>query len=154
MVKPVCFAAFVSAVLASCSLIDVRDEVSYGYGNTPVPQATLKQIKSQQTTTQWLLDNLGNPSLISEGKDGAEIYTYRFEEQHRQRSRILFLFSYRVTEVIPRYIYISVKDNKVQRVWQDGVGPDMSPDESQPIDSTILDHEVRRDVDTVSIFLI
>ena len=121
-----------SVFLAACSLIDVRDEVSYGDTSHPITQSTLNLIQPKQTSIDSLQELLGNPSFIADSKDGAEIYTYRFEEKRRQRTRILFLFSYRMVKTVPRYIYVKVKDGKVDRVWKDSIDSKPAPSATIP----------------------
>lgn len=105
--------------LCGCSVVDVRDSVTYEHDNKRVPEEVISQIVAGRTTRKWVEEYVGKPDRISTHKNGSEIFTYRFSENRKSRVRVLLLFKYENTGQREKHIYIHFVDGKVYRLWRD-----------------------------------
>ncbi len=107
------------ALLSACAILDVSDDVSYGYQSQRIPADLLRQIVPEKTTEAWVIENLGRPTSKSELADGGWRLSYRFEELRTRRVRFFLLFRYRSSDVIPRHVHIDLLDGVVVKLDKD-----------------------------------
>jgi hypothetical protein len=62
--------------LAGC--ISSHSDVQYGAKGPAVGSATLRQVKCGETTKDWLLTVLGEPSRATQGANGSEVLAYEY----------------------------------------------------------------------------
>ncbi len=105
-----------SLAISACSIVDVREEVHYSYQSGRIAQPMLGKVVPGVTTRQWLLENFGEPNTEEKIGESSEQITYHFDEHLNLRTRILFLFNYRSTKVVPRELQISLTDDIVTRI--------------------------------------
>ena len=103
-------------VLPACAIIDIREDVQYSYQGGQIAKPLFSQIVPGVTTKTWLVENLGEPVSEVTDDNGRLQLTYHYDEFVNSKTRILFLFYYRSTKVIPRQLSITLKDNIVSRV--------------------------------------
>lgn len=106
-------------LLPACSLIDVRDNVTYEHDNKRVPEELIDQIKAGKTTTKWTREYLGKPDGTKSHKNGSEIWTYHFSENVNKRVRIAWLLRYEDKGQKDKNIYIHFVDGVVHKLWRD-----------------------------------
>ena len=59
-----------------------------------ISEELIRQVEDHETTRQWLLENLGEPTLIDDKGDGMEDFTYECTERVKEHASVLFLFSF------------------------------------------------------------
>lgn len=102
-------------VIQACAIVDMREEVHYNYQGGRIAQPVLGEVIPGSTTRQWLLENLGEPMTETTQESESELI-YQYDEHINTRTRVLFLFYYRSTKVVPRQLIIALRDNVVMRV--------------------------------------
>ena len=106
----------VCIMLSACAIIDIREDVQYSYQGGQIAKPLFSQVVPGVTTKTWLVENLGEPVSEVTDDNGLMELTYHYDEFVNSKTRILFLFYYRSTKVIPRQLTIALKDNVVSRV--------------------------------------
>lgn len=98
---------FLALAVAMAGCIACDSEVSYGDKGPAVGKRTLRQVKPGQTTKQWVLATLGEPTGWDTTPDGEEILRYEyvkrtksefamvppplaFENEKEQHTRVVF----------------------------------------------------------------
>ena len=105
-----------SAWLAACAIVDIREDVQYTYQSGQIAKPLATRITPGVTTKTWLLENLGAPDAESTANNGQLEYIYHYDEFVNTKTRILFLFYYRSSKIIPRQLIVALKDDVVRRV--------------------------------------
>ena len=106
----------VCIMLPACAIVDIREDVQYSYQGGQIAKPLFSQVVPGVTTKTWLVENLGEPVSEVTDDNGLMELTYHYDEFVNSKTRILFLFYYRSTKVIPRQLTIALKDNVVSRV--------------------------------------
>lgn len=106
-------------LLAACSVVDIRETVSYDGKRGMIPEAVYENIRPGETTREWLVEQIGEPDKIAEKTAQKSIWIYRFEEKHNNRFRILFLLTFNSVQLHERHIFVELKNAVVQHVWKD-----------------------------------
>jgi len=110
--------ALTSALLVGCLVSD--SEVSYKGRKRPIGNQTLRQIECGQTTRDWLVAALGEPTEELLTEDGTEILKYRCTET-KDNQFILFPIVFVDDEKeIDHSVSFEIKDGIVQRYWKEG----------------------------------
>ncbi len=107
--------------LSGCELISISEDVSYDSGDRALPLSTLDKIELGATNRLWLEKNLGKPDAI-ESEEGVSTLKYQFSEQVAQRVRVFLLFQYKGSNSRQRTLFITLKDDVVQKAWLEGAG--------------------------------
>ena len=128
LLKP--FLAVLLLAISACSIVDHRNDVSYGKTGELVSSKVVAQIKPGHTRKAWLLAHLGEPTNLSMAEDGEELLTYTYETIAQKRLRVIFLFQTRSTKVNNKHLYISLKNGLVTKCWKDFSYEDLMFDES------------------------
>lgn len=68
-------------VLGLSGCIQGRADVTYGPKGAPAGHGTLKQVKPGETSKEWLLGTLGEPTRQTHTPDGIEILTYEYTKK-------------------------------------------------------------------------
>lgn len=74
-------AILVLSILAAVMLtgcISSHSDVKYGSKGPAVGSATLRQVKCGETTKDWLLTVLGEPTRATQTANGSEVLTYEY----------------------------------------------------------------------------
>lgn len=111
--------------LTACTILDIREDVHYSYEDGKIAQTLLTKVVPGVTTREWLVDNLGEPVTETIVEQETEVM-YQFDEHVNTRTRVLFLFSYRSTKVVPRQLIFALRDDVVSRI-----GPSIFKDEDE-----------------------
>ena len=107
-----------SFFLAGCLVSD--SDVSYRGRKRPIGNQTLRQIECGQTTRDWLVAALGEPTEQSKTEDGTEILKYRCIET-RDNAFVLFPIVFVDDEKETDHsVSFEIKDGIVQRYWKEG----------------------------------
>ncbi len=116
-------ALFVSLVVTSFLLVGClvcQSDVQYTGRERPVGNEMLKQIECGQTTKDWLVAALGEPTEQSMTEDGTEILRYRCTEK-KDNQFILFPIVFVDDEKETDHsVSFEIKDGIVQRYWKEG----------------------------------
>jgi hypothetical protein len=108
----------ISFMLAGCLVSD--SEVSYAGRKRPIGNQALRQIECGQTTRDWLVAALGEPTEKSLTEDGTEIFRYKCIET-RDNEFILFPIVFVDDErETDHSVSFEIKDGIVQRFWKEG----------------------------------
>lgn len=95
----------------------VSGTTEYRESGTYVSSATLRQIEVGQTTDEWVLGVLGEPTQrVSVGED-EEVWKYLFTEERNRRGQILFVTG-NDTRHASSSVFLQVKDHKITKKWQ------------------------------------
>lgn len=65
-------------MLTGIGCISSRSDVTYGAKGPAVPNSTLRQIKCGQTSKDWLLGVMGEPSRAARTSPNTEVLTYEY----------------------------------------------------------------------------
>ena len=107
-----------SVLIAGCLVSD--SEVSYVGRKRPIGNQALRQIECGQTTRDWLVAALGEPTEQSVTEDGTEILKYRCIET-RDNEFVLFPIVFVDDEKETDHsVSFEIKDGIVQRFWKEG----------------------------------
>ncbi len=93
-------------------------DVSYGEKGAPVSDRTLEQIECGNTTRDWVVATLGEPSE-EQITDGGQVLKYRYRKT--QESNTVFLPFLIIDDETrhERTVYFEIKDGVVQRYWKE-----------------------------------
>ncbi|MGE5610345.1 MAG: hypothetical protein ACM359_13910 [Bacillota bacterium] len=83
-----------------------------------VPESVFSQIKSGQTTVDWLKDNLGEPSERCKQEDGSELWKWSYTERKQSHGEIFIIFKGSDTKEIIHSLIVEVKDDVVTGKWR------------------------------------
>ena len=103
--------------LAGC--ISSHSDVKYGSKGPAVGSATLRQVQCGETTKDWLLTVLGEPSRTTQGANGSEILAYEYTKTIDSDFSFCVLFDAddRREE---RTVYVfELEDGIVTRYWKE-----------------------------------
>jgi hypothetical protein len=109
----------VLSILAAMMLtgcISSHSDVKYGSKGPAVGSATLRQVQCGETTKDWLLTVLGEPSRATQGANGSEVLAYEytktidsdvsfcifFDADDRREERTIYVFELE-NGVVTRY---------------------------------------------------
>jgi hypothetical protein len=93
-----------------------NSDVSYGEKGAPLSGCTLKQVKCGETTRDWLVVTLGQPSEQSTSDAGTELLKYKYSKTEENNVVMPFVI---VNDEKKRVqtVYFELKDGIVQRYW-------------------------------------
>jgi outer membrane protein assembly factor BamE (lipoprotein component of BamABCDE complex) len=100
--------------LAGCLVWN--SDVSYGEKGAPLSGETLDQIQSGETTKDWVIVTLGEPSEQSTLPSGAEILKYRYSRS-QENNVVLPFFIINDEKKNEQTVYFEISDGVVQRYW-------------------------------------
>jgi len=93
--------------------------VQYTGRERPVGNETLKQIECGQTTKDWLVAALGEPTEQSMTEDGTEILRYRCTEKKDNQFILFPIVFVDDDKEIDHSVSFEIKDGIVQRYWKE-----------------------------------
>ena len=107
------------AAMTLTGCISSHSDVKYGSKGPAVGSATIRQVKCGETTRDWLLTVLGEPSRAAQGANGSEVLTYEytktidsdvsfcifFDADDRREERTVYVFE--------------LEDGVVTRYWKE-----------------------------------
>jgi hypothetical protein len=103
--------------LAGC--ISSRSDVTYGPKGPPVRSSTLRQLKCGETSREWLLSVLGEPSRATRTSDNTEVLTYEYTKTV-DSDFSFFIFFDADNRREERTVYVfEVQDGVVTRYWKE-----------------------------------
>lgn len=114
--------------LGGCTIVDIRDSVTYEHDNKRVPEEVISKIVPGRTTRKWVEEYVGKPDRVTKHQNGSEIFTYRFSENKKNRVRIFVFFKYENTGHREKHVYIHFVDGKVYKLWRDYTLPVIAED--------------------------
>jgi len=109
--------AVTSVLLAGC-LISKTDE-HYTGRDRPIGNHALRQIECGQTTKDWLVAALGEPTEERFTEDGTEILKYRCIMK-KDNAFVLFPIIIVDDKETDHSVSFEIKDGIVQRYWKEG----------------------------------
>jgi len=113
------FAVLVVTSILLVGCVATRSKVQYTGRERPVGNETLKQIECGQTTKDWLVAALGEPTEQSMTEDGTEILRYKCAIK-KDNQFILFPIVFVDDEKeIEHSVSFEIKDGIVQRYWKE-----------------------------------
>ncbi|HEX2973485.1 MAG TPA: hypothetical protein VHP11_14215, partial [Tepidisphaeraceae bacterium] len=71
-----------------------------------------------QTTTEWLKENLGEPSERRTQEDGSEVWKWCYIERKQSHGEIFIIFRGSDTKETTHAMNVKVKDGVVTRKWR------------------------------------
>ena len=112
----------ICALLASSAVVGCisgRSDIDYGSKGPAVGYKTLKQIKPNITTKEWVLAALGEPSCESGTAEGTEILKYEYVKKIDSCFSISPFLALHDKKTEHKNIYFEVKDGIVTKLWKD-----------------------------------
>ncbi len=106
-------------LLGACSVVEHRNDVSFGETGQLVSEKTLAQIVPGKTTKAWVLSYLGEPSATKMGEEGEELLVYSYDTIEQKKLRVILFYQTRSTQVESKKVFVSLKDGVVTRCWKD-----------------------------------
>ncbi len=104
---------------AASGCISSRSDVTYGAKGPAVGSNTLRKIKVGQTSKQWVLGTLGEPTSETWTPEGTEILMYEYTKKVDSHFRFApFLDSHDKREKCTIY-YFEITDDIVTRFWKE-----------------------------------
>lgn len=84
-----------------------------------VSPQTLEQVEPGETTEQWLVATLGEPTARStvEGEDGTEILRYTYRRVESSKGAVFLIFGGSRRHEESQTTYFEVTDGVVTRMW-------------------------------------
>lgn len=119
MMKAGILVLLILAALMLTGCISSHSDVKYGSKGPAVGSATLRQVKCGETTKDWLLTVLGEPTRATQTANGSEVLTYEytktidsdvsfcifFDADDRREERTVYVFE--------------LEDGVVTRYWKE-----------------------------------
>jgi len=106
-----------SVLLAGC--VVCQSDVQYTGRERPVGNETLKQIECGQTTKDWLVAALGEPTEQSMTEDGTEILRYKCTEKKDNQFILFPIVFVDDDKETDHSVSFEIKDGIVQRYWKE-----------------------------------
>ncbi|MBN1505739.1 MAG: hypothetical protein JW955_02775 [Sedimentisphaerales bacterium] len=93
-----------------------NSDVSYGEKGAPLSTGTFKQIRCGETTRDWLIVTLGQPSEQSTTDAGGELLKYKYSKTEETNVVMPFVI---VNDEKKRVqtVYFEIKEGVVQKYW-------------------------------------
>jgi outer membrane protein assembly factor BamE (lipoprotein component of BamABCDE complex) len=113
----VAFIALLALALGGCGPLVNTDSDVQRSGKL-VSDSTFSQIKSGQTTTDWLTENLGEPSERCKLDDGVEVWKWCYTERKQSHGEVFIIFRGADTKETTHVMNVQVKDGLVTRKWR------------------------------------
>jgi hypothetical protein len=119
--------AVLTGVVTLCVLIGFlasgcitsRSDVSYGPKGAVVGSSTLRKIKIGQTSKEWLLGTLGEPTRETRIGDGREILRYEYTKKVDNRFELGPFFDSRDKREESTVYCFEIADGVVARFWKE-----------------------------------
>ena len=107
-----------SLALSGCLLTSSNATYETGRRITP---STLDQVTPGETTEDWLIATLDQPSARTsvEGQPDVEILRYDFSEHHESEGAFLFLYAGSTRRTKTLSTFFEVQDGIVTRYWSE-----------------------------------
>jgi len=106
-----------TVMLTGC--ISSHSDVKYGPKGPAVGSATLRQVKCGETTKDWLLTVLGEPTRSTQAADGAEVLAYEYTRNiESDVSFCIFFDADDRREERTVYVF-ELEDGVVTRYWKE-----------------------------------
>ncbi|MHC4480194.1 MAG: hypothetical protein ACYS8K_02305 [Planctomycetota bacterium] len=110
----VLLAVMLLAWSASGCFVRTRDRTVTG--PHPVPDgATLSSLKVGETTRQWVIETLGQPTRTKDLEGGGQLLIYEYLERESGHTRVLVIATYRWNETSVMRLSFEVRDGIVTR---------------------------------------
>lgn len=105
-------------VMAASGCLVVSGNSTYETG-TAITQSTLQRIEVGQTTEQWILATLGQPSdrIKIEGQPDMQILKYQHTIHESSGGTVLFLFAGHEDKTRKSVVFIEITDGIVSDYW-------------------------------------
>ena len=102
--------------VSGCLVVTSNSSYEKGVKVTP---ATLQRIEVGQTTEQWVIATLGEPSErnVVEGQPNVEIFKYQHTTHESSGGTVLFLFAGHESNANKSVVYIEITDGVVSDYW-------------------------------------
>jgi len=104
-------------VLSGC--ISGRSDISYGSKGPAVGAETLRQVKLGETSKEWLLCTLGEPSSERGTSEGREILKYQYTKKVDSSFEISPFLDLDDKKEEHTTLYFEVKDGVVTNFWKE-----------------------------------
>jgi outer membrane protein assembly factor BamE (lipoprotein component of BamABCDE complex) len=114
----VCIVAVIAGVLPLAGCVIVNSGVDCGEKGAPLSADTLEQIEPGQTTRDWVIATLGEPSEQSTAGNGVEVLTYRYSCTRHGNLVMPFLII-NDEKRDAQTVYFEISDGVVQKYWTD-----------------------------------
>jgi len=119
--------AVTSGVLALClagllttsGCIQGRADITYGPKGPPAGHSTLKQVKVGQTSKEWLLGTLGQPTRVTQTSEGTEIMTYEYTKKIDSDFEVFLLFDMKDKREERTVYTFELTNGIVTEYWKD-----------------------------------
>lgn len=114
--------AWVSLFLAALTLggcVSGRSDVTYGPKGPPVGHSTLKQIRIDRTSKEWLLGTLGAPTRQTRTPEGTEILTYEYIKKIDSDLDVFLILDFDDKREERTVLYFELTDGVVTRFWKE-----------------------------------
>ena len=105
-------------LLASGCLVS-KNDVTYGPKGPAIGAGTTRQIKLGQTSKEWLLDRLGEPTSETETAEGTQLLKYVYTKKIDGKFvlfPVLVLDNNKETRTV---YYFEIKDDAIIRYWKE-----------------------------------
>jgi hypothetical protein len=106
--------------LLSISCISSSKNIRYSGLDQPISSSTLKQVKPGDTTKQWLIATLGEPTDEHTTDQGLEILKYTCKRTENYCFSMFLILTIRDEKERINSVVFEIKDDIVQRYWKEG----------------------------------
>ena len=96
-----------------------RTDISYGSQGPAVGRETLKKVKTGETTKEWLVSTLGEPSSESGTPEGIEILKYCYTKKIDSSFAISPFLDLDNKKEEHTTLYFELKDGVVTKFWKE-----------------------------------
>ena len=117
-IRFVCVLGVIAGILALAGCVIVNSDVSYGEKGAPLSADTLEQIEPGETTRDWVVATLGEPSEQSTAEGGVEVLTYRYSCT-RQGNLVMPFLIVNDEKTDEQAVHFEISEGVVQRYWAD-----------------------------------
>jgi hypothetical protein len=108
-----------AAMLTTSGCITSRADVTYGPKGPPAGHSTLRQVKVGQTSKEWLLGTLGEPTRVTQTAEGTEILTYEYTKTVDGDFKVFLLLNSRDRREERTVYTFELRDGIVTKYWKD-----------------------------------
>ena len=108
----------IASVFALSACVSYSSDKAHVHMSVP-SDTPLTQIQPGESTTNWLIDTLGEPDAIRPGEAGSTVWQY--ENIHSEHKRLIAfpLISIK-REHLQRTVYhFAIQDERIQRYWKE-----------------------------------
>lgn len=111
------FYCLLAILLLQACAVSEREELSDSEGI--VPENFFQQIRPHKTEVSWVVDNLGEPYILTELESDTEVYTYHFQRSKVRSANALLILRYGSRQRHSDYYHLVVCDGLVRKAWWD-----------------------------------